>query len=132
MRWYAPIVYAWAAPATAIGLALAPIVLWQGGTARWARGVIEIQGGAVTALLRRGLPWGAPAAAMTIGHVVWGRDQRCLDTSRAHELVHVRQYERWGPFFIPAYLLASLIARLRGLDAYLDNPFEREAYDKAP
>ena len=58
-----------------------------------------------------------------------GRDVECLDTSREHELVHVRQYERWGPVFIPAYLLSSLCLWLRGRDAYFDNPFEREAYD---
>jgi hypothetical protein len=131
MRWRQPLLYVWASPATAIGLSLAPIVLYQGGTMQWARGVIEIQGGVVTALLNRGL-LGGPAAAMTLGHVVWGCDQRCLDRTRAHELVHVRQYERWGPFFIPAYLLASLIAHLRGGNAYLDNPFEREAFEQAP
>jgi hypothetical protein len=42
--------------------------------------------------------------------------------------VHVRQYERWGPFFIPAYLLCSVWLMLRGYNAYLDNPFEVEAY----
>jgi hypothetical protein len=65
---------------------------------------------------------------MTLGHVVIGRDRDCLDHSRAHERIHVRQAERWGPLFIPAYLLASLFAKLRGRDAYRDNPFEREAY----
>lgn len=69
---------------------------------------------------------------MTLGHVVWGQDAKCLARSRDHEHVHVRQYERWGPLFIPAYLLASLIAWRRGLDPYMDNPFEVEAYRKAP
>lgn len=41
-----------------------------------------------------------------------------------HELAHVRQYETWGPFFIPAYLGASIAARLRGGRAYTDNHFE--------
>lgn len=44
-----------------------------------------------------------------------------------HELVHVDQYGRWGPFFIPAYLVASLWARLKGHEAYRDNPFELAA-----
>ena len=52
-----------------------------------------------------------------------------LDRTRAHELVHVRQYERWGPLFVPAYLLSSAYFLIRGCDPYLDNPFEREAYD---
>ncbi len=66
---------------------------------------------------------------MTLGHVILGRDAECLDSSRDHEHVHVRQYERWGAFFIPAYLGASVYCWLRGYDAYLDNPFEREAYN---
>jgi hypothetical protein len=65
---------------------------------------------------------------MTLGHVIIGQDQYCLDSSRSHEHVHVRQYERWGPFMIPAYLAASLWLYWRGYDAYLDNPFEREAF----
>lgn len=44
-------------------------------------------------------------------------------------MVHVRQYERWGPLMGPAYLLASLYMHLTGRRAYRDNPFEREAYD---
>jgi hypothetical protein len=44
--------------------------------------------------------------------------------------VHVRQYERWGPLFVPAYLLSSLVELLRGRRPYRDNWFEREAYGK--
>ncbi len=65
---------------------------------------------------------------MTLGHVVLGRIPSALDVCRDHELVHVRQYERWGPLFLPAYLIASLIALLQGKRAYMDNFFEREAY----
>jgi len=43
--------------------------------------------------------------------------------------VHVRQYERWGPLFGPAYLGCSLVLWLMGKRAYRDNPFEVEAYD---
>jgi hypothetical protein len=46
--------------------------------------------------------------------------------------VHVRQYERWGPLFVPAYVLCSAVIWSRGGDAYRDNPFEREAYGEAP
>jgi len=31
------------------------------------------------------------------------------------------------PFFVPAYLLCSLLLRLRGRDGYRDNPFEIRA-----
>jgi hypothetical protein len=51
-----------------------------------------------------------------------------LDYSRRHELVHVAQYERWGPLFVPAYLACSAWMWLIGRDPYLDNPFEEEAY----
>ena len=59
-------------------------------------------------------------------------DQAALDRSRAHERVHVRQCERWGPLFIPAYLLASAVLWCQGRDFYEENPFEREAYAACP
>ena len=65
---------------------------------------------------------------MTLGHCVITRTQADLDYSRQHELVHVAQYERWGPLFVPAYLACSAWMWLRGRDPYLDNPFEEEAY----
>jgi hypothetical protein len=68
------------------------------------------------------------AIAMTLGHVVVGRTAAGLDLAREHELVHVRQYERWGPLFGPAYVLASAYLWFAGRDPYRDNPFEREAY----
>ena len=40
----------------------------------------------------------------------------------------MRQYERWGPFFLPAYLLSSLLQLLRGRHPYRENHFERQAY----
>ena len=93
-------------------------------------GIIEFRGGIIPKLL--GLMPGGLCAAMTLGHVVLGRTASCLDVCRTHELVHVRQYERWGPLFIPAYLACSLAIWFRGGDAYRDNPFEREAYAIAP
>jgi hypothetical protein len=65
---------------------------------------------------------------MTLGHVVIARDQASHDLTRDHERVHVRQCERWGPFFIPAYLIMAVVTKIRGLRAYEDNPFEREAF----
>ncbi|MEZ6117171.1 MAG: hypothetical protein R3C28_11435 [Pirellulaceae bacterium] len=38
------------------------------------------------------------------------------------------QYERWGPLFIPAYLLCSVWLWCRGKDAYRLNLFEVEAF----
>lgn len=125
------LVYLWVSPATALGLLFAPLSMLGGGRVRVVRGVIEIHGPIVRLFLRRCVPIPGGASAMTLGHVVIARDQQCLDLSRDHERVHVRQYERWGPLFVPAYLLASAVIKLRGGDAYLDNPFEREAYGRA-
>ena len=126
------LLYIWAAPATLLGLLAVAAACLTGGSARVIRGVLEVHGGFVTSFLRRGLPFVGSGAAMTLGHVILGQDSRCLEASREHEHVHVRQYERWGPFFLPAYLSASVVLWLRGRDPYYDNPFEREAYEQAP
>jgi hypothetical protein len=119
----------WALPWTAVGVCAGTFALLSGGGARRRMGVIEFYGGVVAWLLAR-FP-GAPVA-MTLGHTILGRTPELLDMARPHELVHVHQYERWGPLFVPAYLLASLGMKLCGRDAYRDNPFEREAFDRCP
>lgn len=120
--------YVWAGPNTLLGLVLALLCRGGGGRVRVVDGVVEAGGGWLRPLLRLAPTGGGGAAAMTIGHVVIAVDQPTLDRTRVHERVHVRQYERWGPLFIPAYFLASLTAHLRGRHAYLGNRFEREAY----
>ena len=120
--------YLWAAPITLVGIAIA-IAAWPRAHAAIVDGVIEVQGPWLRWALRHLVPLRGGAAAITFGHVVLARDQASLDFTRAHERVHVRQYERWGALFVPAYLTAGLWAALRGGHAYFDNPFEREAYD---
>ncbi len=124
--------YLWASPNTVLGLLAVPPTLLTGGRLQVVRGVVEIHGGFAKWILGRGLPgllrFLGPAAALTLGHVVLGQDRRCLDECRDHEHVHVRQYERWGPFFLPAYFLASYLAWRRGEDAYRGNRFEKEAF----
>jgi hypothetical protein len=66
--------------------------------------------------------------ALTIGHVIIGKNRESLTRCRNHERVHVRQYERWGPLFPPLYLLSSAAALVRGMDPYRDNRFEQEAF----
>jgi hypothetical protein len=122
--------YLWAFPTTCVGLMFIPVAWLGGGRVQVVRGVIEVHGRWIAFFLQHCVSFPGGASAMTLGHVVIGRDQHCLDCSRDHERVHVRQCERWGPLFIPAYLLASLVAGLCGRDAYLDNPFEREAYGR--
>jgi hypothetical protein len=125
------ILYLWALPGTAIGLPFVLVAWLSGGRAAIVQGAVEVHGGLVTTFLRRGVPLLGSAAAMTLGHVILGRDLDCLEHSRRHEHVHVRQYERWGPLFLPLYLTASVLLYFKGLDPYLDNPFEREAYGQA-
>ena len=132
-RWLARgLTYAWAFPTTLVGLLfLPPALLSRTGGARVVDGVLELHGGPVTFFLRRCTLLRGGASAMTLGHVVLGRTEALLDLTRSHERVHVRQCERWGPLFIPAYLGASLLVLLRGGRPYEDNPFEREAYNTA-
>jgi hypothetical protein len=120
--------YLWSLPTTAVGLCLGAPALVSRGKMQWVDGVLEIHGGFVTYFLTEWTLLEGGASAMTLGHVVLGRDRESLAWSRSHERVHVRQCERWGPLFLPAYGIASLIVKLRGGDAYRDNPFEREAY----
>ena len=120
----------WASPWTFVGICAGLLGLATGGRARRRGRILEFYGGAVTWLLKK-LPNGQFTLAMTWGHVVLGQTDVSLDVAREHEMVHVRQYERWGPFFGPAYLLCSLVLWLAGKDAYRDNPFEIQAYDEA-
>lgn len=119
--------YLWAAPCTALGLLLVPLVWLTRGHCTFHSGVVELYGGALDALLRRCVPLPGGAAAVTLGHVVIARHGDALERTRAHERVHVRQYERWGPLFIPAYILASLWAAAAGRGAYRGNYFEQQA-----
>jgi hypothetical protein len=122
--------YLWAAPNTLFGLAFVPLALATGGRVRAERGAVEVHGGFARFFLRRCLL--IRASALTLGHVILGQDRDCLDHSRDHEHVHVRQYARWGPFMLPAYFLSSFLAWRRGEHFYFDNRFEREAYGLFP
>jgi hypothetical protein len=119
--------YLWAAPNSFVALPFLVVGLLTGANARVEDGVIEAWGGALSFLLRRCVPIPGGALAMTLGHVVLGRSEHAIVVTRAHERVHVRQCEVWGPFFIPAYFVAGLAAILRGGNGYRDNWFEREA-----
>ncbi|HRK31805.1 MAG TPA: hypothetical protein PLD59_12055 [Tepidisphaeraceae bacterium] len=122
------IVRIWSLPTTAVGLGVVALTLLTGGRAHLHTGVIEAHGGFARLLLTRLTLLPGGATAMTLGHVVIARTRQALDDTRAHERVHVRQCERWGPFFLPAYALCSAWIALRGGRAYRDNPFEREAF----
>src|SRR5207253_131708 len=87
------LLYGWALPTTIIGLLLLPLALLTGGRVRVVDGVLEMHGGIVTLLLRHCTLLKGGASALTLGHVVLGRNALCLETSRTHERVHVRQCE---------------------------------------
>lgn len=118
--------YLWALPNTVIGLTFVPLAL-RGGSARIVDGALEVHGPMVAWVLRNITPLAGGAAAVTFGHVIAGQSPDHLEVTRVHEHIHVRQYERWGPLFIPAYLVAGACSWLRGSGGYWGNRFEREA-----
>jgi hypothetical protein len=119
--------YLWAAPCSAVGLALALPMLFFGASMKPIDGVIEIS---LAALLRRFGLHRMPFRAITFGHVIIGASRASLRRLRPHERVHVRQYELWGAFFFAAYPLSSLFQLLRGRSPYWHNWFEKQAYAK--
>jgi hypothetical protein len=120
----------WPAPVSAVGLLLSALALHRGHAAV-VDGVLEAHGPLLRWVLKTLVPIPGGAAAITFGHVVLGTSRCALDATRAHERVHVRQYERWGPLFPALYLLACAWAFARGGDAYWDNTFERDARVRA-
>jgi hypothetical protein len=122
--------YIWALPNTLIGLLFVPLALITKGKMEVVDGVLELHGGIISLILRRCVPLRGGVCAMTLGHVVLGLDRRTLSATRRHERVHVRQYEAWGPAFIPVYLVAGLMGMAKGEGVYKGNHFEREAVEQ--
>jgi hypothetical protein len=115
--------YLWASPVTAVGLPLAILAAMTGGGVQVRGDVVEAWGGLPGRLLR-GSGFRRGGAAAALGHVILARDAESLDRSRAHELAHVRQYERWGPLLLPVYWLVAAWLWVRGYHPYLDHPLE--------
>ena len=110
----------WSAPTTFVGILAA---LASASLPSPSNGILlstSSRGFARWFLSRRGY------CAITLGHLVIMTPDAPPEII-SHERVHVRQCEHWGPFFIPAYLLATLAIRIRGGNPYWDNPFEVEA-----
>jgi hypothetical protein len=107
----------WAAPLTLVGGGLAVL---SGRVPRWdptlgclvARDV----GGPSRLALRS-----VGAQANAVGHVVLASGAEPSPALLAHEAVHVRQAERFGPLLVPAYLW------LGARHGYRDHPLERAA-----
>ena len=117
------ILIVWTSPNTLIGLVVGFVGLLTGGRAQIREGCVEFYGGFVEKGLER-----LHVAGMTLGHTILGQTKNGLRIVRKHEQVHVRQYERWGPFFLLAYLGWSAWLWFKGQDYYRLNPFEIEAY----
>ena len=113
----------WTLPNTLLGLVVGFVGLLTGGKAQVREGCIEFYGGIVERWLEKLNVFG-----MTLGHTILGQTANGLRIVRKHEQAHVRQYERWGPLFLPAYLGCSAWLWLKGKDHYRLNPFEVEAY----
>jgi hypothetical protein len=115
--------YIWALPTTLIGFVLAfgglcvPFA-FQGG-AVWFR---------VTKYSPWGLWWAKRFSAITFGGCVITARGILEEHMVRHELRHFFQARLLGPLFLPMYLASSALALFVGRDAYLDNPFERDAY----
>jgi len=118
----------WAAPWSFWGAGVGATGLLTGGGVRRHGRTVEFWGGLLPLFLRH-FPFVAGSPVATFGHVVVGRSQRHLDACRPHQMIHVRQYERWGPLFVPMYLLSWFALWCIGKRPYHDNPFEREAFD---
>ena len=119
--------YIWVFPTTLIGLMVVGLTLITGGSVQIFSGAIEAWGGFAAWIFKRVIRHGC---AMTIGHVINGLDEYSVCRYRQHEHVHIEQYERWGPLFVPLYLASSVLAWVEGKHVYHDNVFEREAYSK--
>lgn len=119
--------YIWTSPNSLIGLLFLPSVVFTDGGVQIVDGVLELHGSFISWVLRHCVLLPGGASAITFGHVVLGRDPEALSVTRVHERVHVRQYELWGPAFIPAYLVAAAWALVTRKSAYYGNFFEREA-----
>lgn len=110
----------WTLPNTLIGLVLGFLSFaWP----RWdERGalVFESEQGFRKLHSKRGY------AAITFGNAIITNPNPGVRLMR-HELAHVRQYEKWGPFYVLVYGFYWLKLSLEGKDGYWDNPFEQEA-----
>jgi hypothetical protein len=135
--------YLWASPCTVIGGVAGLVAALFGAQLRLHLGLLEVtllpttketqateatqenQGQRLTPAAR--WPFAARFAAITLGHVVLASDAQQMQLLRVHERAHVAQYERWGPLFLLAYPLSSLVQLLRGRHPYFDNHFEVQA-----
>ena len=100
------LIYLWVLPTSAVAMPLLVMSPLTGGRIYALNGLLEVEGTLVRWLLKRSF---LSASAITLGHVVLYADEASRKKFRCHELVHVRQAERWGPFFLPCYLVLGFL-----------------------
>jgi hypothetical protein len=120
----------WVSPCSLVGIACAIVVVLAGGRIRRSIGILEVTFRETYAPHNPPARW-LPFRAITLGHVIIALTAPELERLRAHERVHVRQYERWGIVFFVAYATSSAWQLLRGRSPYWDNCFEVEARSRS-
>ncbi|MGZ3159367.1 MAG: signal peptide prediction [Burkholderiaceae bacterium] len=118
--------YVWASPCSLVGVIFACMVILFGGRISRSSGTLEVAYREYQPLANtpaRRLPF----RAITFGHVIIAITRQELELLRAHERIHVQQYEHWGIAFFAAYAGSSIWQLLMGRNAYWDNWFEVEA-----
>lgn len=121
----------WALPCSMVGALLGMAIVALGGSARRVDHTIEV----ALAVEQPHTPaWARQLrfSAITLGHVIVGQSHEALAALRAHERVHVQQYELFGPLFFVAYPGASVWALIQGQCHYRGNHFEMQAFARAP
>jgi len=112
----------WIGPMHALALALMWIARARG---VWGDEYVVPTDGWARRWMRR---HGIAAITLSARCIVW-RDADLAMSTRlvSHELAHVAQHARFGPFFLPIYAACSLWSWLRGTGLYEGNALEREA-----
>jgi hypothetical protein len=96
-----PVRFLWTLPNTLLGVVAGALTFQQ---PRVVEGALVFDRGArgLTAVMRE-----FGRTAMTVGYVIVSSEP-VEGALLRHEQHHIRQYERWGPFFIPVYLLLAV------------------------
>ena len=96
-----PLGFVWTLPNTLLGLVAGALTFQR---PRAVDGALVFDRGprGLTAVMRA-----FDRAAMTVGYVIVSSEP-VEGTLLRHEKHHIVQYRRWGPFFIPVYLLLAV------------------------
>lgn len=99
--------------------------------ASWFGGIVALgvtDAGTIIIVVRKLADAGGRYAAMTTGHVIRIVEGQASARLMYHEVWHVKQCKRLGPFAPVVLLLSALFCFWMGASPYYDNPFEAQAY----